>query len=1408
MLISKKQIFLIIGICIVSFSLRVSGEEIIIDDFESENVKHGYVWPKDVSISFSNDTRNTKELPKQNKKSLKIDCKNQAGVWVKEICKHLQSSIEPKGITFWLKADKYNKRNKIVVEVKEKNGNERYHKNLKLSPNWRKVKLMFSDLKLVTYGKAKIGDRKLNIDDIVELRFSSYPKGAVFYLDDIKLIPKKQKHASRSNLKKKLNEPLIFEVKLDEKYPDYSDNYPKKVKDIRIEDGNFIRNNKRSFLLGGWQLDHEGPPWYFRTMDLDFYNYNATETYSLSAKKRNGVLQVKWNKWPYYESYMHRMLSNGVLFWHEHKSHPRYNALKKYYPEVVDSGHFVSYDGFNPQGRFFYNQMWKSWMRMTRKYPIFCYELFNETHYYDTHNINRIEFRKRMESKYRKIEVANHIWGTDFSSFSKVEPPGFIGFKPGDKKPAKIEKKQALTYHNLWVDWIKFQETRFGEMVEMLMPEMRGYDKSPRPFTTIQTHGGFFHDRGPNGVNPADIVKVSDFYSHEAGFIIYPQTRSDNPDGIKKMLMRSPLSSDIVRYFCPSKPIVNAEAPVKVSNLSDSLENLLSSSLVNLHRKWLFTDATSAVPEGYFSIDFDDASWGKIDVPSKWGDSGYPQCQTGIYRIHFDLSPEALNKSNQLFLNGNALADRAEVYLNGKLIKTTKNWQATFSLPVKKLLKSKNVLAIKLNNTYFREGMFHGGLRGQLTLNEIPAYVEPAMKPGYYRTHIWSQLVHGLDGVAVCYGPSEFSAGAKILPKVKKEIESVANIVMPKPKFKAKVAFVYPFDTFRGIVHTGYQAMLQAPATSELIDIYGPLLLSGCGVDVITEKDLIKLDLLKQYEALFISCNIRASGKIIETLGNYVKDGGVLVADYNSLTVDDEKHKALNPEKLFGIKINSVQNGDAILKSDLPGLKSVKITKRWLDQLSYANFSLDGADALAQFDKGSDDVSPAISVYKYGKGKSYFVGANLPYEASDKLVKHILSGNNIRPYVELDNVEHPDSPTFVESALIGKDGRYVLYMLNWGKNKKIHVSIPSLPEENYFVRSIRTGKRIKTSSHKNNTWSSDDLNAGVTFTMDSLNPIVWIIEKETLSPTELFNISPKRYAMLNKLWRTDITKAEENNKTVAICSTTGKRTSYTPNTDMPTAVELIHGNNYNIQFVKGNVNDLSDVDILIWSKPRVPVRNPKLILDYVRNGGKLLLCGMGVSDDHSRNSKIMPLLKEFKTKFKWKNILTTDHYMEGDDFMRVPCTDTVKHPITEGVSMFIPGGAGILDSSIPDKQVLIKAPANSNNPGAPMLLLFPYGKGEVVLMPDNWWMRPFGIERGDNAQLLLNIVNYLADKPVKILTESEKNDALYITRKKLEEAESQEKKHITTFKKLKIKAEGFTTSWNDGNYQDPIVDME
>lgn len=1369
--------------------------EVKLDNFESGKLSKWGKWPNSPKISFKISSE-----AKNGKYALLLDALNSAGV-ISKVIPYATGKMEPYGISFYAKSTPESQQEKVTILIQETSG-ERFCKIIKLTPEWKIYTILFKDMTFFKWG-GKTLDRKLDPATISALRFNLYPKGNVFLLDDIKILIRKN---PVKVLEAVANEDkyIIKKIKLAANYPKHHNKYPKKVQNISIKKNMFMRDGKPYFILGGWQTGVGGPFWIMRILGFDVYPYNATEIYSLYAPvRRNGKLVVEWKANPWYEAIIDRTLKNGLTFWHEHKAASRYSALKRYkeFKDILHAGHFVAYDPYHPRGEEFYREMFKSWMRYTRKYPMFVYELFNEMMYDNTHLISRKAFAQEMKKKYHSINNANVAWGTKFSSFAHVLPPGFIqdGGKV-EKAPRNLFKiAETKKYPNLQIDWQKFQEDRSYQAIKKLMPIMRSYDPDKKVFSTVQSHLNLGLDFADIGIKPEALRDFSDFYSHEFGQGLIESSNPDDLDNLMKML-RSNFINDYTRNVCPDKPIFNAEAPLALTSKGTSKKELLKDDLIKQHSRWKFYDGTTELPADWNKSDADTNKWKNISVPGMWGKQGFNKCKVGLYQKKFAISSELLKSGKIVYLNGKALSDSSIIYLNGIEIGLTKKYNEAFSFNITNKLQKRNVLSIKIINNYFRNGMYYGGIRGFVSVNTaffVPP-VKVIMQAKHYRTFLWSQIMHGMSGVMLCYDNSMYESAARDIPRIKASIESVADIIMPRPRIKGKVGMVYPQETMRGIVHKGYMEKLSGPATKYLLYYYTPLLTSQVGVDVIRNKDIVdgKAD---KYKMLLMVGNPRASTMEIKKLKQYVENGGIVVADLNSLSIDDDSHKALDPTSLFGVKVKSLSSKSLELDSKLTG--KTKTVIRYIDKNSHALIVPTSAKVLASFNNGA----PAISVNKIGKGKVYYIAGALPPEAVLKLVKNLLKQNMIKPQIKLKKLKELNKPRFVEANLTGKDGRYLLFVLNWGKSGSALAKLNTLPAGSYTIRNINTGNLIRPAS-KQQVWSATELAKGLPLRLDTFNPVTLLLEKVGLKPLVLKNISPARYRILNQLWEKTPEKADA--PTVAVAGSYG----LIPEMHglIPTARKVLTDNGFNVKNYYSGKTDLKKVNVLLWSCPRMKPKNHEAILKFVKNGGGLLICGGAVLNYHQLNraSDLMNKLKLAQTGVR-TNVLYNSKPGANDDILNLDCKDLAKHPVTENIKSFKTSACGYVNKLPPNAKVLIRAPKNSNHPGKPVLVTFKYGKGRVIFVADFWWLRPLDLEKADNAQLLYNIVNYLAGKNSNKLNAEQLKRALFITDKTLKQAKKEESESNYIFKSFTPKRSYLGKS---GKIQgigggDPIVDM-
>lgn len=1251
------------------------------------------------------------------------------------------------------------------------NDGEIHFTTVTLEKEAKRFNLPVSAFRLYTYGNAKKADGRLSASGIAQLRFNGFGKPRQLELSDLELRFGTRKKEEASVADRFTIRPIEWKP-AGEKFHSY---YPG-AQDVGIAGNAFTRNGRRTFLLGGWQLDVEGPPWLMRMFGVDVMIYNADEIYTLYPPRRlpDGRLEVSWSENPWYEAVMRRFLGNGIRFWHEHKAHPQYSQLRKLpeFSEVYKAGHFVPYDPFHPQGEAMYMEMFKTWMRYTRKYPVFCYELFNEMIYNNPHRTSREAFGRAMEKKFGSIEKANRAWGTAFRSFAEVNPPGYVadGGRNGALPRETLAAREGRMYPNLLVDWEKFQEERSYQASRSLMAKMRALDPDPKVYSTLQSHLNLWLDYTGIGIRPEMLTDFSDFYSHEAG-INYPETGGSrsfhNLAGVLKPLF----FSDAVRGFSPDKPVFNAEAPLSVNVRGAHKTELIESDLAGLHRKWKFFDATQAEPAGWREKAFDDRDWGKVTVPAMWGSDGYRLCQVGLYRTGFKVAEPA---PGRVYLNGQGFADKAELWLNGRKIGSADGFDASFTFDITDALEPENVLAVRIENRYFLDGTYYGGIRGFVSVNT--ARLVPDFKCGveerHLRSFLWSQAIRGTSGVMLCYEGNFLKPASRFLPGVKAELENLADIMFdPAARRPAQVGMIYPLETLRALTHKDYLETITSPATSDLMPYYaGALFTRSGGVDVLRNGDLENGKL--PYRALIAASNLRSTPAAVAALRRYVEQGGTLLAEYGSFTVNDDTHEPLDASALTGVKILGCETAPA--SCTLPGSGTVNTHPRRIDGTTRASLELCGAVPVLSYADGT----PLLTEHKLGKGRVLFLNGTLKAEAARELTGRLLRESGVAPLVELDSLPGTSLPGSVETVLYrDRAGRNVLFLQNFDPDGAAFAKLAGLPAGNYRMRNASTGRKIPSVSGKA-LWSAEELAKPWPVRLNQYDPVVLLLEPENVEPLALSGISPVRLAMLNELWR--VAPEKPGRPTVAVAPVSGSTIDGAVGI-APTAYRLLADHGFNVKLFR-NGSSLDGVDVLLLQNRTFRLSEPRKILDFVRNGGALLVCGNAFLNYHvdGRNPQLLEGLGLAEAGLGGVLYNKSDAPPPADK-LRVTCRDFTADPVTEHVESFVTSAATWLTKLPEEARVLLKAPESSTAPGKPLLAEFPFGKGKVVWIGDGWFLRPLNLELGGNAQLLLNIVNRLAGRPVARLTQAELDSALFITAAKLEQAEQDEKAGRTVF---------------------------
>lgn len=182
---------------------------------------------------------------------------------------------------------------------------------------------------------------------------------------------------------------------------------------------------------------------------------------------------------------------------------------------------------------------------------------------------------------------------------------------------------------------------------------------------------------------------------------------------IPKSLLKPVNNIIAVRVFDESKPggIIRGG---KIGIYYEAEEALL---LYNLSGNWKFT--TQSI-KNIHSPQFDDRKLGELYVPATWDSQGYQEYDGyGWYRKKFTL-PDNFPLKN-LFLVLGQIDDIDKVYLNGKLIGSTKNLEAYHEVDINDayrlyrsyripegVLKKQNLLSVEVFDKYGEGGIYSG----------------------------------------------------------------------------------------------------------------------------------------------------------------------------------------------------------------------------------------------------------------------------------------------------------------------------------------------------------------------------------------------------------------------------------------------------------------------------------------------------------------------------------------------------------------------------------------------------------------------------------------------------------------------------------------------------------------------------
>jgi glycosyl hydrolase family 42 (putative beta-galactosidase)/uncharacterized protein DUF4350 len=1070
-------------------------------------------------------------------------------------------------------------------------------------------------------------------------------------------------------------------------------NYPN-VPKISIKDGNFYKNGKPVYLIGAECNAQTRHPFLWRLLNFDFIQI-VGPVYSkqtMLCKKNGDTVKISWKENHDLERDVRLILEAGFpVYTHLIEGHPSYiranfPLLRDADELLVDNGHFYSMCWENPTAAKIRRNFFKSMIRSMMSYPVFAVELFNEVSFVDYGKEALTAFRQFCTKKYGSVNKANQAWKTSYKNFSEMQVPKVIGIN------ASFDSMPRNTSRMLWRDWRefcgKYSAQAFGQMAKLVGRHM------PKTNITVQSHCDYMFDMAPSGIDPLEKSKIEDFYGDESRYILYRQyTGRENISQLAQMV-GSLLWRDYLSHLIPNKPQISEETYPK-SGRPESI------NFINLHNsKWSFKSDNEdiGVKAGYYNFNFDDKSWDKIKVPGMWANSGHEKTHTGWYRMAFNINRD--NIPEQLLLNGHELADKANIYVNGKKIHRTRRWKDSFSLNLAPILRNgKNVIAIRIINKYFKAGRYWGGIRGGISLG-LTSNHAPALTQGQMRSFFWERWLHGENGVVISYAYSAEGGNHSIfypkriervalraIPQTKNEINAIAPLVAPhKQRIPAKAAICFPMETMRFHIFKNYKNLISAPITTDVSLWYAALLTSGVPSAVIPNSTLENKNELAKYSVIITRRNTRISQKGFNNLVKFVKDGGTLISDRESLTRDDRTNKTLNAS-IFNKTLGKVH----IIPSSLSKVKCFKLLRKLIVKAS----------------------KPDVTI-----------------KTNKKAI------------------------TYIERYLLGKNDRYLLYLHNWGGKRVVKAMPNVLPNGNYRISDLSSGKIInpKISGRKLRR-------SGIAVDLPCQTPRVFIVEKMSLSPLEVKRLSQDQLQWFDFMAGNPRVNPVSSNRILF----SGGQLCYYSKIFLLTAAKTLEKIGYSTDLALPPINTdnmtvftntltqakLSDYKILFLGGPRIiKAKESKAILDFVKNGGGLFICGNWSRGPHKwlSNSHVnKSFLKQLGAAVVNVGIKDKVNFTDNEQWHPV-FKDFTNHKLTQNIKSIYSQGMGFLSIKKEIWESLVLSGKNSNYPGKAVVAVRQYGKGRIVLCGDSAWLKPAMLSQGDNKRFLINLIKWLSKK--------------------------------------------------------------
>lgn len=288
-------------------------------------------------------------------------------------------------------------------------------------------------------------------------------------------------------------------------------------------------------------------------------------------------------------------------------------------------------------------------------------------------------------------------------------------------------------------------------------------------------------------------------------------------------------------------------------------------------------------------------------------------------------------------------------------------------------------------------------------------------RPNVMRLWSYQAMAHGADAIMFfqmrrSIGACEKYHGAVIdhvgnentrvfreIAKLGEELKRLGSKTLGST-MDSKVAVVVDWDNWWALEYSAGPSC-DLKYLDEVFGYYRALEEQNYSVDLIGVND----DLSK-YEVVIAPILYMTKGSYDETVREYVKNGGTFITTFFSGIVDEHDLVITGgyPGHLRDILGIWVEEIDA-----LPAGTTNAFTyegKEYEAKLLCDIMHLEGAKALATYEKDFYANTPVLTVNEYGKGKAYYVGTRSSEDFYQMFLKERLEEKGVRPVLEVEGV--------------------------------------------------------------------------------------------------------------------------------------------------------------------------------------------------------------------------------------------------------------------------------------------------------------------------------------------------------------------------------------------------------------------